>query len=214
MTNIVVIDYGLGNVKSICSALKSRGCGYKFSSDTDVIMQASGVILPGVGAFKHGMSLLEEAGLDKVIKNFAVTGKPFLGICLGMQLLFEKSYEFGEQRGLGIIEGSVEKLPVEAPAKLPHISWNEIFPVSGGSAWADTVLESVPEGSDMYFVHSFRGVPTDRDSILAEADYAGSKFCASVKKGNIYGCQFHPEKSAEFGLRIVENFINLCEGVR
>ena len=211
MQNIAIIDYGLGNVKSICSALKSRGFEYEFTRDTDVIMQASGLILPGVGAFKHGMSLLEKAGLDKVIKKFAATGKPLLGICLGMQLLFEKSYEFGEQRGLGIIEGNVEKLALESPAKLPHISWSEIFPVSGVD-WTDTILENVPEASDMYFVHSFRGVPTDRDSILAEADYAGTKFCATVKKDNIYGCQFHPEKSAEFGLRIIESFIKLCEG--
>jgi len=210
MKTIVVIDYGIGNVKSICSALKSLGFEYEFSRDTDVIMQASGVILPGVGAFKHGMSLLEEAGLDKVIKKFAATGKPLLGICLGMQLLFEKSYEFGEYRGLGIIEGNVEKLAVEPPIKLPHISWNEIFPISN-VAWTDTILENVPAASDMYFVHSFRGVPTDKDSILAEADYAGIKFCATVKKDNIYGCQFHPEKSAKFGLRIVENFFNLCE---
>lgn len=210
MKSIVVIDYGIGNVKSICSALKSLGYEYEFSRDTDVIMQASGAILPGVGAFKQGMSLLEEAGLDKVIKKFAATGKPLLGICLGMQLLFEKSYEFGEYRGLGIIEGNVEKLAVEPPVKLPHISWSEIFPISD-AAWTGTILENVPAASDMYFVHSFRGVPTNKDSILAEAAYAGIKFCATVKKDNIYGCQFHPEKSAKLGLRIIENFFNLCE---
>jgi len=147
----------------------------------------------------------------EIIKEYVESNKPFMGICLGMQLLFEESEEFGVTVGLGLIPGRVIKLPTKDSQneKLPHVSWNELN--SGKIQWPNTVLENIKEGSDMYFVHSFVAQPNNESNVLSTTEYSGYNFCSSVKSGNIYGCQFHPEKSGKIGLKIVKNFIRMCK---
>jgi imidazole glycerol-phosphate synthase subunit HisH len=208
---IAIIDYGIGNVRSILSAFENQGAEAFLTDDKDVILKSDGLVLPGVGAFSHGMKNLESFGLVGVIKEYVASGKPFMGICLGMQLLFEGSEEFGKTTGLGLIPGRVVKLPTkdDQNEKLPHVSWNELNRKS--VQWNDTILEDIEEGSDMYFVHSFVAQPRDGDNILSTTEYSSCNFCSSVKKGNIYGCQFHPEKSGQTGLKIIKNFIRICQ---
>jgi glutamine amidotransferase len=207
---ISVLDYGLGNVKSISNALMKIGANPRLSSNYEQIMASDGLILPGVGAFNKGMENLKSQNLIPVILDFINSGKPFLGICLGMQLLFEESNEFELTKGLGVIAGRVEQLEVDMQAgeRLPHVSWNEILP-NNNANWAGTILADITQGSDVYFVHSYVAKPMDKESILATCAYGKSNFCAAVKKNNIYGVQFHPEKSGETGLRILKNFMNL-----
>lgn len=208
---IVIIDYGVGNVKSIINAFENQGVDVILSRDKEVISNADGVVLPGVGAFSHGMNNLNKYNLVDVIKDYVKTGKPLLGICLGMQMLLEESDEFGKTKGIGLIKGKVIKLPVKQSSiiKLPHISWNEIRPKK--TEWENSILDSIDVGSDMYFVHTFVAKPDDENDVLSTSEYFNIKFCSSIKKGNIYGCQFHPEKSSKTGLKIVRNFINISK---
>ena len=208
---IAVIDYGIGNVRSILSAFENQGANVFLTRDKNKILESDGVILPGVGAFSHGMDSLNKHGLVDIIKEYVESNKPFMGICLGMQMLFEESEEFGVTKGLGLISGKVVKLPTKDSQneKLPHVSWNELN--SGKIQWPNTVLENIKEGSDMYFVHSFVAQPNNESNVLSTTEYSGYNFCSSVKSGNIYGCQFHPEKSGKIGLKIVKNFIRMCE---
>lgn len=209
--NIVIIDYDIGNVRSIYNALEKIGVTPCLSRDEEVILNADGIILPGVGAFSHGMKKLNNYALEKTIKKFAATDKPLLGICLGMQILFDESEEFGTVKGLGLIKGKVTKIDVENQhkQKLPHISWNELH--STNVKWEKTILHDIEQGCDMYFVHSFAVLPEKEENILSLTSYAQNVFCSSVKQNNLYGCQFHPEKSSEKGLKIIENFINICK---
>jgi len=208
---IAVIDYGIGNVRSILSAFENQGANVFLTRDKNKILESDGVILSGVGAFSHGMDSLNKYGLVDIIKEYVESNKPFMGICLGMQMLFEESEEFGVTKGLGLISGKVVKLPTKDSQneKLPHVSWNELN--SGKIQWPDTVLENIKEGSDMYFVHSFVAQPNDESNVLSTTEHSGYNFCSSVKSGNIYGCQFHPEKSGKTGLKIVKNFIRICK---
>jgi imidazole glycerol-phosphate synthase subunit HisH len=208
---IAVIDYDIGNVRSILSAFENQGAHVVLTRNKEKILESDGVILPGVGAFSHGMESLNKYSLVEVIKEYIETNKPFMGICLGMQMLFDESEEFGQTIGLGLISGSVIKLPTEDSKneKLPHVSWNELNFKS--SKWDGTILNGIKEGSDMYFVHSFVAQPDNVDNILSTTEYSGYNFCSSVNKGNIYGCQFHPEKSGMIGLKIINNFIRMCE---
>jgi len=212
MTTIAIIDYEVGNLRSIFSAFEKVGATPKLTRDRQEILDADGVVLPGVGAYSYGMDKLKEHGLVTLIKDFAATGKPVLGICLGMQLLLSESEEFGRTEGLGLIPGSVKQLNLLDPEvqKLPHVSWNEIQ-VPNGMSWDGTILEGIVSKEDMYFVHSFMAVPDDESHVLSLTSYSDSRFCSSVKNGNVYGCQFHPEKSAEEGLKIISNFIRICE---
>jgi len=212
--NIVVIDYGLGNIKSIKNAFEALGVEVILSREKEAILNADGVVLPGVGAFSHGMNNLIEYGLDDIIREYVITDKPLLGICLGMQMMMEESEEFGITKGLGLIKGRVIKIPVHQTKKikLPHISWNEIKVKSVD--WEDTILEDVPKDSNMYFVHTFIAKPYYKDNILSVTEYENVEFCSSVKKDNIYGCQFHPEKSASMGLGIIKNFIKICKKLK
>jgi len=208
---IAVIDYGIGNVRSMLSAFENQGAHVTLTRSKEKILESDGVILPGVGAFSHGMKSLNKYSLVEVIKDYIETNKPFMGVCLGMQMLFDESEEFGKTVGLGLISGSVIRLPTAdvKNEKLPHVSWNEInFKLS---KWSGTILDGIKEGDDMYFVHSFVAKPDNVDNILSITEYSGYKFCSSVKRGNIYGCQFHPEKSGKIGLKIINNFIRLCE---
>ena len=208
---IAIIDYGIGNVRSILGAFENQDADVLLTNNKDEILKSDGLVLPGVGAFSHGMENLISYGLVDVIKEYAALDRPLMGICLGMQLLFEESEEFGKTEGLGLILGKIVKLPTKDNhnEKLPHVSWNELN--SNKAPWENTILTDIDEGSDMYFVHSFIAQPRDSDNILSTTEYSSHHFCSSVKKDNIYGCQFHPEKSGPTGLKIINNFIRMCQ---
>lgn len=208
---IVIIDYDIGNVKSIINILKKVGIEPILSNKEEDILSSDGIVLPGVGAFSHGMQNLNKYNLIEIIKKYTDTDKPLLGICLGMQMLMENSEEFGDTKGLCLIDGKVIKLPLENSQynKLPHISWNEIS--KNNIDWKNTILEDIPQNSDTYFVHSFVVLPNNKNNILSTTKYSDYRFCSSIKKGNIYGCQFHPERSGKVGLKIINNFIKVCK---
>ena len=198
---IAVIDYGVGNLFSLCSSLARIGAPAQVTSDPDIIRKADKLLLPGVGAFADAAKKLRHSGLDVLIREQVAAGKEIMGICLGMQLLFEKSYEFGEYEGLGLLKGSVVPMEGTIPAdlKIPHIGWNALH-----FTRESKLLRYIKEGDCVYFVHSFYA-DNCADSVVATADY-GKELTAAVQKGNIMGCQFHPEKSGEVGLNILRAF--------
>lgn len=200
---IAVIDYGVGNLFSLCSSLERIGADTVVTSDPDVIRKAEKLILPGVGAFADAAKKLRDSGLDVLIKEQAASGKEIMGICLGMQLLFEKSYEFGEYQGLGLLKGSVIGMEGTIPKelKIPHTGWNSLH-----FCKESKLLRYIQEGDCVYFVHSFYASDC-ADSVIATAEY-GRELTAAVEKGNVMGCQFHPEKSGQAGLAILRAF---CE---
>ena len=201
---IAVIDYGVGNMFSLCSSLKYIGADVTVTSDAWQIRKADRIILPGVGAFADAIDKLRSKGLDKVIKEDAAAGKDMMGICLGMQLLFEKSFEYGEHEGLGLLKGSVVPMEGNLPEglKIPHIGWNQLEFTK-----EHRLLSKINEGDCVYFVHSYYAQDCD-DSLIAAMDY-GRKITAAVARDNVMGCQFHPEKSGKTGLAILRAF---CEG--
>lgn len=210
---VVVVDYGMGNLLSVRRALEHVGAEVYQCSDADVLSQASKVILPGVGAFGDGMAELRRLGLDKALRDLADRGIPIMGICLGMQMLFDGSEEFGDSIGLGLIPGRVISIPHYKEngvrRKIPHIGWSALFPVVESDSWSASVLESVKVKSSVYFLHSFMAVPYDQANCLAKCDYEGQLITAAVKRENISGCQFHPEKSGPVGLSILKQFLKL-----
>ncbi|EGA63697.1 imidazole glycerol phosphate synthase subunit HisH [Vibrio brasiliensis] len=209
---IAIIDYKIGNVKSIINVLRNLHVEPILTSERDVILNCDGAILPGVGAFSHGMKGLVDYGLVEVIKEFTTIGKPLMGICLGMQMLMDSSDEFGYSEGLGLISGRVSKLVPNDGSKIPHVGWKPIkkSSIDGGQK----LLRKVEEHDRLYFVHSYVVRPEEPENILSTSQYGGIEFCSSVNKGNIYGFQFHPEKSAIAGISIMKEFINLCEKVK
>lgn len=209
--SIVIIDYGVGNVKSIINAFKVNGKDVKLSNDKNEILNSDGIVLPGVGAFAKAMENLEKLELVSIIREYCKLNKPILGICLGMQMLMEESEEFGLNKGLGLIKGTVKKFSFNSnqKVKLPHISWSKIN--ISKTEWQNTILEGVDSKSSFYFVHSYIVHPKNSNNILSTTEYSGLEFCSSIKKGNIYGCQFHPEKSSKDGLFIINNFIKICK---
>ena len=209
---IVIIDYGIGNVKSMYNAFFNIGIKPEVTFDKQTILNADAVVLPGVGAFNKGMENLNERGLFQIIHEYIKKGNPFLGVCLGMQMLLEESEEFGLTPGLGLIKGKVVKLPIlpNSEEKLPHVSWNELSETQEGR-WNGTIFEDIPVNVDTYFVHSYVAVPKYESDILSTTNYAGVNFCSSVQHENIYGTQFHPEKSSNIGLKILTNFVNLIK---
>ena len=210
---IAIIDYGVGNLFSLASSLKSLGLETKVTRDAAAIRAADHIILPGVGAFADAMAKLEATGLVPVIKQ-EVEHKPLLGICLGMQLLFEKSYEYGERTGLGLIPGRVVRIPdVDAdgsPQRVPHISWNPLYPAGGRTDFSGTALQNVQPGQECYFIHSYEAKPAAEEYRLADTVYGGRKVCAAAQKGCVIGTQFHPEKSGPVGLGIIKAYLDLC----
>ncbi len=201
---IAVIDYGVGNVFSLCRSLEAIGQTPVVTGDPEELRKADRLFLPGVGAFADAAAKLRETGLDVVVKEETARGKPLMGICLGMQLLFEESYEFGRWKGLGLIPGKVVGMEGTIPAelKIPHIGWNKLlFPADKPR---HPLLKTVNDGDCVYFVHSFYAVDCD-DSLIASAEY-GKILTAAVAKGNVMGCQFHPEKSGAVGLNILRTF--------
>ncbi|MDD7288986.1 MAG: imidazole glycerol phosphate synthase subunit HisH [Clostridiales bacterium] len=202
---IAVIDYGVGNLFSLCRSLEAIGQQPVVTGDPALLRQADRLFLPGVGAFQDAIAKLRQTGLDQVIKEEAAKGKPILGICLGMQLLFEESLEFGRWEGLGLIPGKVVPMEGVIPAdyKIPHIGWNALhFPQKD----RHPLLGTVQEGDCVYFVHSFYATDCD-EAVIATAEY-GAELTAAVARGNVMGCQFHPEKSGDVGLNILRTF---CE---
>ena len=203
---IAVIDYGVGNVFSLCRSLEAIGQSPVVTGDPEELRKADRLFLPGVGAFADAAAKLRETGLDAVIKEEAAKGKPLMGICLGMQLLFEESYEFGRWEGLGLIPGKVVGMEGTIPPelKIPHIGWNRLlFP----DRPRHPLLKTVKDGDCVYFVHSFYAAECD-EAVIANAEY-GRVLTAAVAKDNVMGCQFHPEKSGTVGLDILRTF---CEG--
>ncbi|HCJ67664.1 MAG TPA: imidazole glycerol phosphate synthase subunit HisH [Elusimicrobia bacterium] len=199
---IAIIDYGLGNLKSIYNALSKLGIPARVTSDKKIIEQAERVILPGVGAFAQGMRNLKDLGLIPVIRQVVKENKHFLGICLGLQLLFSESEEHGRHKGLDIIKGKVKKFTQKL--KIPHMGWNAVH-YSPLTTYHLPLFRGVPDGSYFYFVHSYYVVPKDKNIILATTDYS-EKFVSVVGRGNLFGVQFHPERSGPLGLRILKNF--------
>jgi glutamine amidotransferase len=211
MNNVVIVDYGLGNLKSIQRGLDKVGAKVILSSDLEVIAKADRLVLPGVGAFEAGMSGLQKSDLVDVIQSFVKTGNTLLGICLGMQMLLEQSEEHGKHEGLGLIPGVVKKIPESTKGKfarkIPHIGWTKLHP-SENKDWRGSCLEDVEVGEYFYFVHSFMAVPAIKEHILAQCEDEGLLVTAAVKKDNVIGLQFHPEKSGEAGLKILKSFVN------
>jgi glutamine amidotransferase len=206
---VAIIDYKMGNLFSIAQACESMGIKAVITDQKQVITNADGIILPGVGAYGDAMDVLRSKDLIPVIKDVVQMGTPFLGICLGMQLLFSVSHEFGSYEGLGIIPGEVVRLQTDSthyrPVKVPHVQWNKIEKCG---TWETSLLSECPAGAFMYFVHSFYAEPEDKSVTVSMTRYGPNYFCSSVLHKNIFACQFHPEKSGTHGLGIYKAFAN------
>lgn len=203
---IAIIDYGMGNLFSLASSLKSLGQDVVVSGDPEAIRSADRLFLPGVGAFEDASRLLYDTGLAGVIQEEAAKGKPLMGICLGMQLLFDRSFEFGEWKGLGLVPGDVVPMEgvIDSSLKIPQIGWNALHFTEKGAE--HPVFRGIDEGAYVYFVHSYYASHCEANT-LATTEYS-KELTAAVANGNVIGCQFHPEKSGKVGLRILKNF---CE---
>lgn len=208
MKKVTIIDYQLGNLFSVLQACDTIGFNAEVSFDHEKIKASDALILPGVGAFREAMNHLEDLGLSSLIKEHVAEGKPLLGICLGQQLLFEESEEFGSTPGLGLVPGFIRKFKSKTQKlRVPHIGWNQVEKPMGKN-WNDTPLQDIVKGSFMYFVHSYYVVPTIESVRCSITDYDGIQFCSSVQDKNIFSTQFHPEKSGELGLSIYRNWGN------
>ncbi len=196
---IAVVDYGVGNLHSVTKALQKVGADARVTTDWREVEKAKGVVFPGVGAFKDSMDALNRADLGRAVLEAVHSGKPFLGICVGLQMLFEVGEEFGVSRGLGVLGGRVVKFK-DVP-KIPHLGWNQIKVRMPGNP----LLEGIPDGSYFYFVHSYYGVPNDPGVVATTTDYGGD-FTSMVWRDNVFATQFHPEKSQAVGLKLLENF--------
>lgn len=208
---IAIIDYQLGNLFSVEQACLYLEADAKITCDKNELLDADYAVLPGVGAFGDAMDNLKRLDLVEPIKDFIAAGKPFMGVCLGLQLLFSESEEFGTRKGLNLIEGTVTKFPPVnkqgAVLKVPQIEWNQIFE-DRPNAWAQSPLCNVVPGDFMYFVHSYFVKPSRKDVVLSLTNYGGYEYCSSIKKENVFACQFHPEKSGLAGVDIYRNFLN------
>lgn len=204
---IAIVDYGMGNLRSVEKALAAVGGDPVVTADPEVVAGAARVVLPGVGAFSAAMRNLAGRGLEEAVTGAIAAGKPFLGICLGLQLLFESSEEMGETRGLGLLPGRVVRFPAGCTSagtegiKVPHIGWNELHYTR-----PSRLLRGLPDGARVYFVHSYYPVPAEQDQVIATSEYGG-RFCCAIERENVSAVQFHPEKSGVVGLQILRNFV-------
>jgi glutamine amidotransferase len=207
---VVIIDYQLGNLFSVKQACDTVGMNAIISSDKDDILNADALILPGVGAFIEAMNNLKSFGLDVAIKEKVNSGTPLFGICLGQQLLFTESEEFGAGNGLDLISGIIKRFPEkfqDRKIKVPHIAWNTIYKSS--IDWSTTALSSLEENDFMYFIHSYYVKPSNQSCILTKTNYDGIEFCSSIIQNNIFATQYHPEKSADRGISIYKNWATI-----
>ena len=202
---IAIIDYGMGNIHSVAKALELFGVKTNVTNKKSVIDSCDKIVLPGVGAFDDAVAELEKQGLVEVIKEQIKKGKPFLGICLGLQLLLEESQEAKENKGLGLLKGRIVKFSAKSGQKVPHMGWNNLKVVPRDCSLLDGIIGS----PQVYFCHSYYPQPVDKTVIAATCDY-GVEFACVLAKDNIYGVQFHPEKSQAVGLKIIKNFVKLC----
>jgi len=209
ITNVTVVDYGSGNVFSVSRALQESGGRVTLSGDPAVVAGAERLVLPGVGAFSAAMQALIDRGLADAVRRFVDTGRPFLGICVGMQAMMDYSEEFGRHDGFGFVKGGVVAVPTSGadgrPHPVPHIGWNGLKP--GANGWDGTCLTALAPGTAVYFVHSFVAQPEKPENVLATCDYDGHAITATIVRDNMVGCQFHPEKSGPAGLRILGRFV-------
>jgi glutamine amidotransferase len=203
---IAIIDYGMGNLRSVQKALEKVGHPAEITSDPQVVRRADRIVLPGVGAFQDAIAELRRHGLVESLLDSIHSGKPFLGICLGLQLLFEKSYENGEHEGLGVLRGDVVRFELPDEYTIPHMGWNQLH-----FRRRPPILEGIEEGAYFYFVHSYYVAPRDAEVIALETDY-GQPFCSMIWRENIFATQFHPEKSQAQGLRLLKNFAEFRGG--
>jgi len=202
---IMLVDYGMGNLRSVEKALQKVGLEVNRSSNPEDIDKADAIVVPGVGAFADAIHNIERFGLkDKIIQAIN-QGKPYLGICLGLQILFEYGYEFGEHEGLGIIKGKVIRFDERLNIKIPHMGWNQVWIKK-----KDKMFKNIKEGDYFYFVHSYYAVPDEEDVIASYTDY-GVDFCSAIEKDNIWAVQFHPEKSQTTGLKLLQNFADFVK---
>ena len=208
---VTIIDYGVGNLLSVKRGFEHCGAKVVLTSDSNLILASQRLVLPGVGAFPNAMDALQKLNLVSVIKELAILGTPLLAICLGMQLLMDESEEFGLTPGLGLIPGRVVPVPdmtVEgASQKIPHIGWSSLYDSSENGNWTRTLLQDNQLGDPVYFVHSYMAQPASPKNRVAHAMYGGHRISAVISKDQITGCQFHPEKSGEVGLKILRRFI-------
>lgn len=211
---VTVIDYGIGNLLNVVRALQHCGAQVRVvEKASEVEALPDRLVLPGVGAFADGMAELRARGFDDLVRRFAGTGRPFLGICVGAQMLFDAGEEFGEHAGLGLIPGRVQPVPACDAAgqrhRIPHIGWSRLERPPARASWDATILSAIPVGEPVYFVHSFAPVPAHEAHRLADTFYDGVRICAAVARDQIYGCQFHPERSGPHGLRMLSTFLEL-----
>jgi imidazole glycerol-phosphate synthase subunit HisH len=206
MRPLAIVDYGMGNLRSVQKAFERLGHAAEVTRDAERIASAPGVVLPGVGAFGACMANLAGLGLVEPVKHAIAAGRPFLGICLGMQLLFDESEEFGPVAGLGILRGRVVRFVADAARKIPHMGWNSLRIVRRAPA-----LTAIEDDAYVYFVHSYYPVPADPGVVATTTAY-GPEFASSVARDNVFACQFHPEKSQQVGLRLLDNFVRVVRG--
>ena len=209
--NVTIIDYGRSNLLSVCRAFEACGARVSVASTPEEAARARALVLPGVGAIGDGMQALRFLGLDEVLGEKARTGTPLLGICLGMQMLLDASDEGGLHQGLGLVPGRVERIPaadvIGNPQPVPNIGWAPLLPTGGRADFADTPFAGIRPRDECYFVHGYEAKPASPEDVLANTLYGGRAVCAAVARGNVVGCQFHPEKSAEAGLAVIGNFL-------
>ena len=196
-----IVDYGMGNLRSVQKAFEHLGIAAEITANPRDLANADKLVLPGVGAFRDAIAELKRLDFVNPIREYVATGKPFLGICLGLQLLFDVSYEDGEYEGLGIVPGKVVRFPSQADLKVPHMGWNELSITQPDCR----LFQSVEPGAHVYFVHSYHVVPHDSSMIAATSDHGGP-FVAAIARGNLMATQFHPEKSQKVGLQLLKNF--------
>ena len=212
---VTVVDYGRSNLLSVCRALAALGAQPQLAQTPEQVRRAGALVLPGVGAFADGMAALCESGLAAPLVEKVRAGTPLLGICLGMQMLFEESSEGGAHAGLGLVPGRVQRLPAQAldgaPQPVPNIGWCALQPAGGRKDFSGTPLAGIGPGAQCYFVHSYEAKPAQAACRLADISYGGRPVCAAVQSGRVLGCQFHPEKSARAGLAVLQGFLRMAQ---